>query len=281
VWAGEVTNDAPEALRAYLRPSATSRRRAPAFRSRREAPAAGAGRWSLVARARTAAPPTTTERVKALCEQLLTRQGVLTRQHALAENIPGGFATLYPVLRGLEEAGRVRRGYFVAGLGGSQFALPGALERLRALRDGTPWDEGASAVVLAATDPANPYGAALPWPREGPARAMRAAGAHVALVDGELVAYLGRGEREIALFLPADEPQRSEAARALARGLASWAAAGDRRALGWSVVGGEPIARSVLAPFLLEAGFVPSGPGLRLMGQPEGEPPPEATAEEL
>ncbi len=279
VWAGEVTNDAPEALRAFLRPaSSSSRRRLGAFRSRRVAPPAGAGRWSLVARARTGKAPSATERAKALSEQLLARHGVLTRQAALAENVPGGFATLYPVLRGLEEAGRIRRGYFVAGLGGSQFALPGALERLRTLRDGSP-DDPASAVI-ASTDPGNPYGAALAWPKEGGGRAMRAAGTHVALVDGELAAYLGKGEREITPYLPEDEPQRTARARALARALAVWSARSDRRALGWSLVAGEPIARSVLAPFLLEAGFVPSGPGLRLPSQPEG-PPPEAEGEAI
>jgi ATP-dependent Lhr-like helicase len=136
--------------------------------------------------------------------------------------------------------------------------------------------------VIASTDPANPYGAALPWPKEGAGRAMRAAGTHVALVDGELAAYLGKGEREITPYLPEDEPQRSGRARALARGLAVWAARSDRRALGFCLVAGEPIARSVLAPFLLEAGFVPSGPGLRLPSQPEGpspDPEPEPASE--
>jgi ATP-dependent Lhr-like helicase len=280
VWAGEVTNDVPEALRAFLRrASGAQRRRMPgAFRSRRTSPPAGAGRWSLVERAR-GAPPTVTERAKAVAEQLLARHGVLTRQAALAENVGGGFATIYPVLRGLEEAGRIRRGYFVAGLGGSQFALPGALERLRSVRDGASAEDGPPAFVLASTDPANPYGAVLPWPKEGGGRAMRAAGTHVALVDGALAAYLGKGEREITPYLPDDEPQRTERARALARALAQWAAATDRRALGWSLVAGEPIARSLLAPFLLDAGFVPSGPGLRLPTQPEG-PPADGDAEE-
>jgi ATP-dependent helicase Lhr and Lhr-like helicase len=273
VWAGEVTNDVPEALRAFLRrASGSGRRRLPgAFRSRRTAPPAGAGRWSLVERARGAAP-TVTERAKAVAEQLLARHGVLTRQAALAENVAGGFATVYPVLRGLEEAGRIRRGYFVAGLGGSQFALPGALERLRSVRDPASGEDGPPAFVLASTDPANPYGAVLPWPKEGGGRAMRAAGTHVALVDGELAAYLGKGEREITPYLPDDEPLRTERARALARALAVWAATTDRRALGWSLCAGEPIARSLLAPFLLDAGFVPSGPGLRLPTQPEGPP---------
>jgi ATP-dependent Lhr-like helicase len=281
VWAGEVTNDVPEALRAFLRrATGSSRRRLPgAFRSRRTSPPSGAGRWSLVARARGGPAPTVTERAKAIAEQLLARHGVLTRQAALAENVAGGFTTVYPVLRGLEEAGRIRRGYFVAGLGGSQFALPGALERLRGLRDPYAGEDGPPAVVLASTDPANPYGAVLPWPKEGGGRAMRAAGTHVALVDGELAAYLGKGEREITPYLPDDEPQRTERARALARALAQWAAATDRRALGWSLVAGEPIARSLLAPFLLDAGFVPSGPGLRLPTQPEGPPPDDGAAE--
>jgi hypothetical protein len=104
---------------------------------------------------------------------------------------------------------------------------------------------------------------------------MRAAGTHVALVDGELAAYLGKGEREITPYLPEEEPLRAQKGRALARVLAAWAGRGDRRALGWSLVAGEPIARSVLTPFLLEAGFVPSGPGLRLPSQPDVplEPP--------
>jgi ATP-dependent helicase Lhr and Lhr-like helicase len=281
VWAGEVTNDVPEALRAFLRrASGASRRRMPgAFRSRRTSPPAGAGRWSLVERAR-GAPPTVTERAKAVAEQLLARHGVLTRQAALAENVAGGFATVYPVLRGLEEAGRIRRGYFVAGLGGSQFALPGALERLRGVRDGASAEDGPPAVVLASTDPANPYGAVLAWPKEGGGRAMRAAGTHVALVDGALAAYLGKGEREITPYLPEEEPQRTERARALARALAHWAATTDRRALGWSLVADEPIARSLLAPFLLDAGFVPSGPGLRLPTQPEGPPATDGEGEE-
>ena len=130
------------------------------FRSRRHAPPSGAGRWSLLPVPRKA--PSSTDRALALAEQLLARHGVLTRDAVMAEDPPGGFGAIYPVLKGLEEAGRVRRGYFVAGLGGSQFAHPGALERLRALREPDP--DAPRAVVLAATDPANPYGAALPWP---------------------------------------------------------------------------------------------------------------------
>jgi ATP-dependent Lhr-like helicase len=114
-----------------------------------------------------------------------------------AEGVPGGFAGVYPVLRALEEAGRARRGWFVAGLGGAQFASPGAVDRLRALREPSP-DE-TRALVLAATDPAQPYGAALAWP-EHPGRPARAAGAFVVLVDGAAVAYVERGGRSLLTF---------------------------------------------------------------------------------
>jgi ATP-dependent Lhr-like helicase len=204
---------------------------------------------------------------------------VLTRDAVIAEEVPGGFGAIYPVLKGLEEAGRVRRGYFVAGLGGSQFAHSGALERLRALKDPDP--ESPRGVVLAATDPANPFGAALPWPRTEGSRPMRAAGAHVALVDGALAAFVGKGEREIATFLPADEPSRSSVARALARALAGWAALTGRAALGWAVGDGETLAASPLAPFLVEAGFVRAGPGFRLDSTPPGDEGDDGEEENL
>ena len=168
VWAGEVTNDTPGALRAYLRPAPSSAARRAArgalFRSRRQSPPSAVGRWSRLPRP-AAGKGASTARAKALAEQLLARHGVLTRPAVMAEGVAGGFAALYPVLKALEEAGRIRRGYFVAGLGGSQFALPGALDRLRGVREAAGDDEDVTpAAVLAATDPANPYGAALPWP---------------------------------------------------------------------------------------------------------------------
>jgi ATP-dependent helicase Lhr and Lhr-like helicase len=200
---------------------------------------------------------------------------VLTRDAIAALELPGGFAAVYPLLRTLEESGRIRRGYFVRGLGGSQFAHPGALERLRALREtsaGEEGDETAAAVVLASTDPANPYGAALPWPDgEGP-RPMRAAGTHVVLVDGALAAYVGRGEKEIRTFLPAEEPQRSAVLRGLALALAAWAGRGGRSPLGWATADAQPLAQSPLAPFLIQAGFVRSGPGFRFAGPATDEP---------
>jgi ATP-dependent Lhr-like helicase len=261
VWAGEVTNDSPAALRSFLRAHASrsrDRRFRPLapFRSRRAAPASASGRWSLL----PSSPATATQRIAARAEQLLARHGIVTRDAVAAEGLPGGFAALYPVLAALEEAGRIRRGYFVRGLGGSQFAHPGALERLRALRE-APVPEAAS--VLAAPDPANPYGAALPWPAHADARPQRAAGAHVFLWGGALVASLARGERELSLFLPPDEPQRSAALKAIAQGLAAWATRTGRTFFGDTSADGLPLGRSLLAPHLASAGFVPAGGGFR------------------
>jgi ATP-dependent Lhr-like helicase len=202
-----------------------------------------------------------------VCEQLLLRHGVLTRAAVSAEGHPGGFSALYPVLKALEEAGRIRRGYFVAGLGGSQFAHPGAVDRLRAVRE-APAD-AATAVVLAAGDPANPYGLALPWPREG--RAQRAAGAHVVLVDGELAAYVARGQREVAAFLPDDEPARTRMRSAAARGLAGWMARTGRSTLGWATQD-APLNQQPLGAALREAGLMAIGPGFRLPSAPPPAP---------
>jgi len=263
VWSGEVANDSLAPLRAFLwrhaRRDRGRRLRVSPFRSRREAPAAGVGRWARV-------PPskaTPTERLHARAEQLLARHGVVTRDAVASEGVAGGFAAVYPVLAALEEAGRIRRGYFVAGLGGSQFAHPGALERLRARREGPPEAEG---VVLAATDPANAYGAALPWPETASARLARGAGAHVVLVDGALAAYASRGETEIATFLPGEEPGRSRTASAAAAALAAWARRTGRTFFGETVADGQPLGISSLAPFLAAAGFQPAGAGFRILG---------------
>ena len=266
-WAGEVTNDTPEALRAFLAAHAVReerRRRVASFRSRRQVPPSAVGRWSLLPSPRRV--PSATEKTKALAEQLLKRHGVLTRDAVAFEEVPGGFSAVYPVLKALEEAGRIRRGYFVAGLGGLQFALPGALDRLRALREPDP--DAPLAVVLAAADPANPYGAALAWPRSEDARLARSAGPHVVLVDGVVAAVVSRGARQVAALLPDDEPARSRAAAAAARALRRWCEATSRPALGWAVGEAEALAESPLAPFLAEAGLVRSGPGFRLPGAP-------------
>ena len=207
-WAGYVTNDSLAPLRAFLagkpRRSASGkgRGRPRPGRLSRLGPAAGAGRWSLVAPLLEPAP-SPTEAAHAKARQLLERYGVLTREAALGEGSEGGFAGVYPVLKALEERGELRRGYFVSGLGAAQFALPGAVDRLRAARES---DDRSGPVVLAATDPAQPYGAALPWP-ESAGRPARQAGAHVLLVDGELVAYLERGGHSVSTFTAtADHP---------------------------------------------------------------------------
>ncbi|MCG6926522.1 MAG: DEAD/DEAH box helicase [Acidobacteria bacterium] len=262
-WAGVVTNDTPGALRAFLSaraPRSERQHRLAPFRSRRQVPPSAVGRWSLTPV--PAAAPSPTEMMKAQAEQLLARHGVLTRDAVAGEDLPGGFSAVYPVLRALEEAGRVRRGYFVAGRGGLQFAQAGALERLR--QRATVIDEEPQAVVLAATDPANPYGVALPWPRGGATRLQRAAGAHVVLVDGALAAFLTGNGRDVVLLLPDAEPDRTSVARATGRALARWAASTRRAALGWAPAPGVSLADGPLAPFLAEAGFVRAGPGFRL-----------------
>ena len=208
VWAGEVTNDSLTPLRARIAGQPRSRtRRSPsrAGRSRRgrlrlgglsaTGPPSAAGRWSLVEPLLSPQPPAT-ESALARAHQLLDRYGVVTRETALGEGQEGGFAGVYPVLKALEERGEARRGYFVAGLGAAQFALPGAVDRLRGSRE--PESDDAP-VVLAATDPSQPYGAALGWP-ESPGRPARTAGAHVVLIDGVPMVVLERGGRSLTTF---------------------------------------------------------------------------------
>ena len=272
VWAGEVTSDTPEALRAFLTAHAARterRRRVSPFRSRRQVPPSAVGRWSRVPMPRR--PPSPTEKMKALAEQLLARHGILTRDAVAAEEVAGGFAAVYPVLRALEEAGHIRRGYFVAGRGGLQFAQAGALERLRSLREAD--ESEPRAAVLAAADPANPYGAALPWPKTDDARLQRAAGTHVVLVNGRLAAAVSRGGREVVPLLPGEEPARSAVARAAARALVLWAERIGHAALGWAAGEGAALAEGPLAPFLAEAGFARSGPGFRLASARATTPP--------
>jgi ATP-dependent helicase Lhr and Lhr-like helicase len=275
VWAGMVTNDTLAPLRALVaggsrpatRPSGRRRygRRGPPLPSR-AGPPAGAGRWSLL----PAPPPDgsdQTRRLHAVAEQLLGRHGVLTRGAVVAERLPGGFAGVYPVLKAMEEAGRCRRGYFVDGLGGAQFAATGAVDRLRTLTEPSP---NPLTQVLGAADPANPYGAALPWPeraatadgQERPGhRPGRKAGAVVILTDGELVLYVERGGRTLLTFT--DDPDR------LGRVADALALAVRDGALGRLAVeraDGEPVFDSPLARALTEAGFRPTARGLRLRG---------------
>ena len=215
VWAGEVTNDSLAPLRARIaghrsggprrQPSRAGRSSSRAGRSRRgrlrlgglsaTGPPSAAGRWSLV-EPLLSPQPAATESALVRAHQLLDRYGVVTRETALGEGSEGGFAGVYPVLKALEERGEARRGYFVAGLGAAQFALPGAVDRLRGTRTPEP---DSPPVVLAATDPAQPYGAALAWPHS-PGRPARTAGAHVVLADGLPLVILERGGRSLATF---------------------------------------------------------------------------------
>ncbi len=258
VWSGEVRNDTLAPLRSLLAGSSsrTTRRAGRTFRSRRLGPPGSEGRWSLTPMSPRQAP-TETERRAALARTLLERYGVLIREAAGAEGVEGGFSTVYPVLKAMEEAGQIRRGYFVAGLGATQFALAGAEDRLRSLREAS---EEPQTLVLAATDPANPYGASLPWPA-GDARPQRAAGAHVVVRDGALLAWIGRTERNLVTYLPPDEPERSAAAKDLARTLAGLVETGRRRAVLVSRIDGRDPRESALAPYLTEQGFLAGSRG--------------------
>jgi ATP-dependent Lhr-like helicase len=258
VWAGEVTNDSFHAVRALLAPLRRSRRansvgRAVHVRSLERFTVRDdvSGRWSLTEAAGDA-PITPTERATARIRQLLERHGVLTREVVRSEGTGGGFAAAYGILKAMEDAGRIRRGYFVAGLGAAQFALPGAVDRLRAARERP---EEPHAVVLAATDPANPYGAALSWPERPEGRKpMRTAGALVVLVDGRLAGWLGRGEEQLLTFV-AEEADAEPTRTALAAALAEEVGPERRSTLFIQSVDGAPVDESPIADALREAGF--------------------------
>jgi ATP-dependent helicase Lhr and Lhr-like helicase len=307
VWAGEVTNDAFAPLRAPRMALARTPRAAPAasagaaagvrrhghaprFSARRAArPTTRShppGRWSLTAPLFVASGigEDPAARRRALAELLLERYGILTRELVLAEGVPGGFAALYPELCQLETLGVTRRGYFVEGLGGAQFALPGAVERLRAQR--APKEMGA--LVLAATDPAQPYGAALPWParpadtdQSGPSRSpeatsssssssahatrrlARVAGAHVVMVAAEPVLYLERGARALQVLLPAEDARVEVALRALA----DHARGGGLGRIGLERVNGAPVMGTRWEAELAAVGFHAGPRRLTLAGR--------------
>ena len=332
VWRGLLTNDALHCLRAYTDRTGSTGARSSAkpvrrvhnqagFRSRRTTPPTAQGRWSLNEPAfapelpsatpanpnprQTALAALTTRQTEwshAIAQQLLTRYGVVFRETAHAENLPGGFSAIYDVLKALEESGRVRRGYFAADLGATQFAQPAAVDLLRSLRPGEhsgSVEEGRETVLLAATDPANPYGALLRWPgnaarsasaasaastiaqpltpessSRGTAEASpvpiaapagsltRSVGARVILIDGALTAYLRRGNPDIQVLLPEEEPARANTMRALAQFLVQTiqradAESADRTRTGMLItaINGTPVAEHPMARALLDAGF--------------------------
>ncbi|MEV0386930.1 DEAD/DEAH box helicase [Nonomuraea sp. NPDC050643] len=266
VWAGRVSGDTLAPLRATLgtgrpahRPATTRRRRA--VLPSRSGPPTVAGRWWLLPEPAA----DTTQRAHAQAEVLLERHGVVTRGAVTSERLPGGFTPVYQVLRAYEESGRCRRGYFVEGLGGAQFALPGAVDRMRAMAPGaapSSSGEGARrAVVLAAADPASPYGAALPWPQR-PAdlghKPGRKAGSLVVLVDGHLVLYVERGGKTLLSFTDDDRLQPAVDALALA------VRDGALGKLTVERADGASITDSPLGAALEAAGFHPTPRGLRL-----------------
>jgi ATP-dependent Lhr-like helicase len=255
VWAGEVTNDAWAPLRAprltLARAQRARDRRRPGqrFASRRTgAQAQVQGRWSLTS-ALFRADVEPGERRRTLAELLLERYGIVTREQVLAEGIPGGFSILYDTLGQLETLGVCRRGYFVEGLGGAQFALPGAVERLRSQRA----EEEAAPIVLAATDPAQPYGAALPWPKrdDEARRPQRVAGAYVVLAGAEPVLYVERGGKGITILAEPDDARIRPALEALAKFVTS----GRGRKLSLERVDGEPVVGSPWEAQLIDLGF--------------------------
>jgi ATP-dependent Lhr-like helicase len=248
VWVGEVTNDTLAPLRAYLTPSRGTRPRGrPQLTS--ATPPAGTGRWYLVRDLDTAPPASAEVRATATAGQLLERNGIVTRSGVLSEGISGGFAGLYPVLGAMEDTGAVRRGYFVEGLGGAQFGLPGAIDRLRSSSE-------IGLHVLAATDPANPYGSMLDWPDHPNGRPARRAGSYVVIADGHLLALFERGGRSVLLFAAGhDDPAAVAASLADLSGRRS-------RPLTVERVDGEPAAGGPLATALLAGGFVVGYKGL-------------------
>jgi ATP-dependent Lhr-like helicase len=252
VWAGEVTNDSWAPLRASRRYDAPrpERRTRRFARARATVPSPTQGRWSLAAPLFSAPPDR-----RALAELLLERQGIVTRDGVRGEGIRGGYGAVYGELRALETLGVARRGYFVEGLGGAQFALPGAVERLRELRAPGRAGEEPAALVLAAADPAQPYGAALPWPRRAGARAARVVGAWVVLLDGEAGLYVERGGRSL---VPLRDPGEDWLRPALGALVAHVRGGGAKR-LAVERFDGEPVVESEVLPLLVEAGFL-AGP---------------------
>jgi ATP-dependent Lhr-like helicase len=264
-WAGLATNDAFAPLRAprltlaraqrdTLRRTARRAGRFGAGRRREGASAQVQGRWSLTGPL-LRGPVDPVARRRALSELLLERYGIVTREQVLAEGIPGGFSSIYSELSALETLGVARRGYFLEGLGGAQFALPGAVERLRA-RSGSG-EATAETLVLAAVDPAQPYGAALPWPQPqgrdsgSRRRPARVAGAYVALAGGEPIVYLERGGRALQTLVATGDSRLPGALGALVDHVRS----GAIKRVALEKVDGESAMTSALAPILVELGF--------------------------
>jgi ATP-dependent Lhr-like helicase len=287
VWSGQISNDTFHPVRTFIRPPEKHDRKAQAegtpgspeflrrLRSRTSAGGPAQGRWSLIQQ-RIAATLTPTQWSANIAQQLLVRHGIVMRDTAIAENIPGGYNTIYPALKTMEESGWIRRGMFVAGLGAAQFVMPAAVDIIRSLRLDPPTPE---VVYLAATDPANPYGTILPWPRLESESAnpldsnspehhgmSRTSGAAVILINGRLAAFFRRRNPSIRVFLPDSEPDRTHFAQELARKLAELAIRRQGRRSGLLIgqINEAPAREHTLAPFLEEAGFVNTALGFQM-----------------
>lgn len=287
VWAGVVTNDTLHPLRNLLYAKDAERGRRELrdgppgspeflrrFRARTGGSHAAEGRWSLVSQ-RSGPTVSATEWSANIAQQVLARNGIVMRETAIAESIPGGYPILYPALRTMEENGWIRRGMFVAGLGAAQFAMTAAVDMLRSLRTEP---ERPETLHLAASDPANAYGSLLPWPGENHGMS-RSAGASVVLINGQIAAFLRRRNPALRVTLPENEPERTRFARELARKLAEVATRRQTRRTGLFIgeINDAPAREHFLARFLEEAGFVQSPLGLQMrhIAEPALPEPPE------
>jgi ATP-dependent Lhr-like helicase len=281
-WAERITNDTFYPLRKLVRPDDRKRKHetfdderpgSPGYlrrlRSRTSAGQAH-GRWSLIGQ-RISVALTPTQWSANISQQILQRNGIVMRETAIAENIPGGYNTIYPALKTMEDSGWVRRGMFVAGLGAAQFAMPAAVDMLRTLRVDPATPE---VLHLAATDPANPYGTLIPWPKiDGESEEQlthhsmaRTAGASVILINGQLAAFLRRRNPALRVFLPESEPERSLFARELAKKLAELAIRrlNLRQGLLIGEINNAPAREHFLARYLEDARFVNSVLGYQM-----------------
>lgn len=300
VWSGELTNDTLTPLRSLRSAAATrnrsDRRSQRGFRSRRPNKLSGSeGRWTLLPKLSlpkasllrtkrvdveptvadaahhcqvgdSVAVPSITERQMAIAGQLIERHGVLTKEMLSREEVVGGFSGLYPILKAMEEAGKVRRGYFVAGLGAAQFAAPGAEDQLRRFRAVDDSEFDAKPLILAATDPAAPWGNALSWPESTElGRLQRVADAKVMIWQGELIGYLNRTHEHLTTFLPVDEVHRSAVIQCLAKALARLANPG--RCMLINKIDGKAPGSSELKSALLDVGFSVTSKGLLHSGR--------------
>lgn len=261
-WSGEATNDAVAALRARVWGGTTAQKnasrrafsRSPRYRSRLETPRDAVGRWSLIENPLSRQANATQDTLTAI-EDLIACYGVVTREALVAHGL--GFGTLYPALRALEERGKIRRGYFVEGIGALQFADASAVDGLRRSAEETP-----NAIVISAIDPAQPFGIAVPWPEALRGLAERSARFHLVSRAGVVGAVIESLGRRVSVVEPSvASPQ---AAEAYAQAIAGWMKRQLIPQIGWEVGGDTPLNRSALAPDLQAAGLQPIGPGFRL-----------------